>query len=264
MALFSLLSPSGSNNNNNRSWQKALVICHILLGMSSFVYCYHVYWKAAEACYVIPCYEGPGLQALWKVNKGVSFVGESAGVVSTAHAFLGYLLFRPKHDNRVYGFSRNENNNDDNIPALLLDRAHFMAGIFTGCTFCVALLSLSMVWVWGAEWNLLGDLTRLDTSNKIFEESGRHMVVNEALLRTMTRLFYWSAVMCFLQFLILIQLLVARGSFSLYFGLQGGSVPPGAIMPNPDHRSAYMSSVDEMTPLQAQTSLRNTSTSLNV
>ena len=27
----------------------------------------------SNACYVDPCYEGEGLQELWKVNKGVSF-----------------------------------------------------------------------------------------------------------------------------------------------------------------------------------------------
>lgn len=175
----------------------------MLLGACSLWYCKKVFADASEACYVLPCYEGPGLQALWKVNKGVTFTGESSGVFASMHAGLGYLLFR---------------NNSESIR----QSAHFLLGIFTGMTACAALLSLNMVWVWGAEWNLLGDLTLLNEDNVVFEESGRHMAVNQPLISTFRQLFYLSAAMLLLQGWILLQLLASKAECFRHFHLLGG------------------------------------------
>lgn len=184
-------------------WRDSLTISHLVLGVLTIFYCVNVF-VAAEACYVLPCYEGPGLQALWKVNKGVTFTGKSSGWFALAHSALGFFLFCPRGK-------------------AVLEEAHFVAGVFSGGTFCAALLMLNMTWVWGAEWNLLGDMTRLREDNIIFEESGRHMSVNLPLVDTFRRLFYLSLAMCAVQTFILVQLVVARKLFAGYFRLEGGT-----------------------------------------
>jgi hypothetical protein len=191
-----------SSSSSKFSWRKALAISHAVLGLFSIWYCKLVYWNAAEACYVIPCYEGPGLEELWKVNKGITFTGESSGVFAIFHAALGYALF-----------SGPENESS------LLHQAHFIIGIFTGCTFCASLLSLNMVYVWSAETNLLLNLSKLNVNSNVFEESGRHMIVNHSLTGKLFTLSYISSFMCFFQLLVLIQLLMARKEFTRYYRL---------------------------------------------
>jgi hypothetical protein len=162
-----------------------------------------VYWNAAEACYVDPCYEGPGLEELWKVNKGVTFTGESSGLYALSHAALGCLLFARRSSE---GSS-------------FLEDAHFLVGIFGGLTLSASLLSLNMVYVWGAETNLQINLSKLRDSNKVFDESGRHMVVNHSLTKTFLELSTLSSGLCFLQLVVLVQLLLSRREFTKHFRL---------------------------------------------
>ncbi|OEU21840.1 hypothetical protein FRACYDRAFT_231986 [Fragilariopsis cylindrus CCMP1102] len=183
--MTAIFSSSSSSSSSLFSWRKLLAISHAVLGLLSIWYCKLVYWNAAEACYVMPCYEGPGLQELWKVNKGVTFTGESSGVFAIFHAAL----------------------------------AHFAIGIFTGCTFCASLLSLNMVYVWSAETNLLLNLSKLNPNGNVFEESGRHMIVNHSLTGKLYTLSYISSFMCFFQLLVMIQLLMARKEFTRYYRL---------------------------------------------
>jgi len=190
------------------SWQNLLAVSHAILGYLSLWYCKLVFWDAAEACYVSPCYEGPGLEELWKINKGVTFTGESSGIFALMHAALGYALFA--RDNRD--------------SSSLLEHAHFVVGVFAGTTFCASLLSLNMLYVWGAEMNLLINLSKLNESNKVFEESGRHMTVNHSLVGTFFRLSSLSSCMCFFQLFVLAQLLVARKEFTSYFRLLASGV----------------------------------------
>ncbi|KAG7343212.1 hypothetical protein IV203_021157 [Nitzschia inconspicua] len=186
---------------------------HGLLILSSAWYCYQVFGGAAEACYVLPCYEGPGLQALWKVNKGVTFTGESSGVFSLAHALVGWWL------------------------VTYHKMAHaFVMGVLAGCTLCASLLSWNMIWVWGAEWNLLGDLTLLNPNNTIFEESGRHMIINRPLISVFQQLFYLSVAMCALQSGVLIQFLVNGSTWIRTFRIRA--------------EEQTSSLADELTPLQ--------------
>lgn len=202
------------NNNYKLRW---LTLCHEILFVMAVWYCYQVFVGAAEACYVLPCYQGPGLQALWKVNKGVTFTGESSGVFALVHATVGYWL------------------------VTRYPTAHaFVVGILAGCTLCASLLSLNMIWVWGAEWNLLGDMTLLSPNNAVFDESGRHMTVNRPLIGVFQRLFYLSVVMCLMQSLILMQLLVNGSTWIRLFRLR-----------HAEGRNAADGSVDEMTPLQS-------------
>jgi hypothetical protein len=154
---------------------------------------------------------------MWKVNKGVTFMGESSGVFAAAHAMLGCLLFRCYASQDIHTF---------------------LVGIFAGCTFCSALLSLNMVWVWGAEWNLLGDLSLLSPNNTIFEESGRHMTVNHPLVAVFKWLFYLSCAMCLLQSIILIQLLVQRGDWMRLLRVHADRISTAAA-------------VEELAPLQS-------------
>jgi len=183
------------------SWKKSLSMNHVLLIFFSIWYCKLVYWDAAEACYVIPCYEGRGLQELWKVNKGITFMGESSGVFAVFHAVLGYTLFSGLQSINV---SRN---------------AHFIVGLFSGCTLCGFLLSLNMVYVWSAETNTLLNLSKLQVTNDVFEESGRHMIVNSKLTYKFLVLSYISSIMCFFQLLVLIQLVLSQKKFTRYFRL---------------------------------------------
>mmetsp|Transcript_16550 Transcript_16550/g.28871 ORF Transcript_16550/g.28871 Transcript_16550/m.28871 type:complete len:219 (-) Transcript_16550:697-1353(-) len=205
---------------------------HMALLVGSLWYCKLVYWDAAEVCYVLPCYEGPGLQALWKVNKGVTFMGESAGVFCLCQALMGYGLFRTDS---------------------LGEQAHFVTGIFVGCTVCAALLSLSMIWVWGAEWNLLGDLTLLNPNNAIFEESGRHMIVNKPLINVFRKLFYLSGCMCLLQSFVVVYILMERRSLTQQFRLLGGvlSDTTGELTPlqyrNAEHTTTAAGSTSSTT-----------------
>ena len=195
-------SPSSMQRPGGCSWRKCLATIHWGLACLSIWYCKLVYWDAAEACYVTPCYEGPGLEELWKVNKGVTFTGESSGLFALAHAVLGCCLFANRSDD--YSLIRD---------------AHFVVGVFGGMTLCASLLSLNMVYVWGAETNLLLNLSKLNYSNKVFEESGRHMVVNHSLTKTFLELSTLSSLLCFLQLVVLIQLLVSRREFTKHFRL---------------------------------------------
>ena len=186
------------------SWRSLLATSHWCLGFLALWYCKLVYWDAAEACYVIPCYEGPGLEELWKVNKGVTFTGESSGLFALAHAALGCALFAKRGSGE---------------DSSMLQDAHFVVGILGGTTLCASLLSLNMVYVWGAETNLLINLSKLKDTNKVFEESGRHMVVNHSLTKTFLELSTLSSALCFLQLLVLVQLLVSRREFTKHFRL---------------------------------------------
>ena len=117
--------------------------------------------RADDACYVEPCYEGEGLQELWKVNKGVGFTGVAAGVFSTAIASVGLALFgwAALDPRREAGVLRRRVRSD-------------------GVQACSCSTSLP----WCAEWNLVGDLTDLSPDNGVFTESGRHMHVHGDLL----------------------------------------------------------------------------------
>ena len=205
------VSPESMQRQGSCSWRRLLAMSHWGLGVFSLWYCKLVYWDAAEACYVSPCYEGPGLEELWKVNKGVTFTGESSGLFALFHAFLGCFLFQ-------------RGANDESS---LLQDAHFVVGVFGGMTLCASLLSLNMVYVWGAETNLLINLSKLKDYNKVFEESGRHMAVHHSLTQTFFELSTLSSLLCFLQLVVMIQLLVSRKEFTKHFRLLAQSAMGG-------------------------------------
>ena len=198
------VSPDSMQRPGGCSWRMLLATSHWGLGFLALWYCKLVYWDAAEVCYVKPCYEGPGLEELWKVNKGVTFTGESSGLFALTHAALGCCLFAKRSGSEE---------------SSLLQDAHFVVGVFGGMTLCASLLSLNMVYVWGAETNLLFNLSKLKDSNKVFDESGRHMVINHPLTKTFLELSMLSTVLCFLQLVVLIQLLVSRREFTKHFRL---------------------------------------------
>lgn len=197
------ISVSPDSNRSPCSWKKTLAILHTILIALSLWYCKLVYFNAAEACYVEPCYEGPGLEELWKVNKGITFMGKSSGVFCLLHAALGYTLFARGGEGS----------------SALLQQAHFVVGLFAGTTLCASLLSLNMVFVWGAETNLVINLSKLKDTNSVFEESNRHMLVVHSLIGTFLRLSSLSSALCFFQLVVLVQLTWSRRDFTKYFRL---------------------------------------------
>jgi len=68
----------------------------------------------------------------------------------------------------------------------------------------------------------------------VFEESGRHMVVNHSLIETFFRLSTVSSFMCFFQLCVLVQLLMARREFTRYFRIlvSGGEETMGTMAQN--------------------------------
>ena len=48
----------------------------------------------------IPMHEGPGLQELWKVNKGIGFTGLAAGGLAVAHSALAMDLTQAEYCTR--------------------------------------------------------------------------------------------------------------------------------------------------------------------
>jgi len=139
------------------------------------------------------------LEELWKVNKGVTFTGQSSGVFGLCHALLGMFVFWKSHVD-----------------------AHFLVGVFAGTTLCAALLSLNMVYVWGAETNLLYNLKKLNYNNKVFDESGRHMVVDASLETIFFKLTTTSVGLCLLQIVVLVSLVGSQKEFIQRFRLLKG------------------------------------------
>ena len=128
----------------------------LVLGIIFLCYSMMVY----DACYVDPCYEGSGLEELWKVNKGIGFTTIAAGICTCMIAiFIDVFL------------------------SLGLDpSATFTIGYVLGASSVTGLVMLDMTFVWAAEWNLVYDLHQLKGDNAIFDESGRHMVVRTELI----------------------------------------------------------------------------------
>ena len=162
--------------------------------------------RADDACYVEPCYEGEGLQELWKVNKGVGFTGVAAGVFSTAIASVGLALF---------GWAALDPRREAGAGVLV--------GVFLGATACTALLMLDQFAVWCAEWNLVGDLTDLSPDNAVFHESGRTMHVHRDLLVTFKALVGLAAATGAVQVGVVAQLALAQHDVTAHLRLRGGT-----------------------------------------
>mmetsp|Transcript_273 Transcript_273/g.658 ORF Transcript_273/g.658 Transcript_273/m.658 type:complete len:624 (-) Transcript_273:25-1896(-) len=227
------MSTDATDKTGGSIWRQRLVCCSLMLSTLSLAYCFVVFTKASEACYVTPCYEGAGWQTLWMVNRGVTVAGTSSGIFFLIHAMLGYSLFRRRQDDDQQSTAADE----------FLQEAHFVVGIFAGCTLCASLLSANMVWIWGAERNLIHNLEKINPNNEVFDESGRHMTINGSLVSTFDTLTYISASVCLLQVLLGTSLLLARNSFSKYFRLLGGQ----PISSNTQSSSQMYN--DEMIPL---------------
>jgi hypothetical protein len=242
--LTNIPSVGDSSGGRSTTWRTRLVFCCLALASLSLAYCFIVFTKAAEACYVTPCYEGAGWQTLWMVNRGVTVAGTSSGIFFVIHAALGLALFRRRNDQ------------DEQSAGEFLQEAHFVVGIFAGCTLCASLLSINMVWIWGAERNLIHNLEKINPTNEAFDESGRHMAINRSLIDTFDALTYISASVCLFQVMVGSFLLLARKPVTKYFRLLGG-----------DQSST---SHDEMVPLHHTRSQQrsrptvNTSTLLTV
>ena len=145
--------------------------------------------SAFNACYVTPCYEGAGLQELWKVNKGIGFTGLAAGGLSIAHAVLAIWL-APK-------------------PAIAQE-APLVLGVFISVTLVVSHVIMDQACIWGAEWNLVSNLLDLEPSNAVLYESGRRMVVREDMLLLFVRLEFAAVGLLALQCSVVLGLLLGH------------------------------------------------------
>lgn len=155
-------------------------------------------------CYVQPCYEGWGLDELWKVNKGVGVAGVCGGAVALGHALAGALCFgcRPPDES-----------------------ARFVLGAFAGASLAVALSMLGQAAMWTAMWHLLYGLSHISQGEGILYESGRHMFV-EAWLRTRCRsLALLAAHCCLVELLLVVGLAAHHRRVVSHFKLAGGADP---------------------------------------
>ena len=145
--------------------------------------------SAFNACYTSPCYEGPGLQELWKVNKGIGFTGLAAGGLAVAHSALA-IWISPK-------------------PNIAQD-APLVLGAFVGVTCVVSLVAVDQAFIWGAEWNLVSNLLRLSPDNAVLYESGRHMTVRDEMLLLFVQLEFTAVGLLALQCSVVLGLLIGH------------------------------------------------------
>lgn len=162
-----------------------------------FTYCAS---QAYNHCYVKPCYEGAGLQELWKVNKGVGMSGLAAAALVLLHSLVSLWL----------------------VPKPALGEAPLCLGVFLGITSIVALVTLEQAFIWGAEWNLIENLLKLSGENSVFYESGRHMHVREGLLDLFETTEYVSVGLLLAQCLMIAALLVWHREIITDLRLLGG------------------------------------------
>lgn len=145
--------------------------------------------SAFDACYVTPCYQGSGLQELWKVNKGISCTGLAAGALSIIHALVAMWLAPKPH---------------------IAQEAPLVLGTFVGVTLVVSLVILDQAFIWGAEWNLVSNLMALSPSNDVLFESGRHMAVRTDVLLLFVRLEFSAVALLALQCCVVMGLLLGH------------------------------------------------------
>ena len=165
---------------------------------------------AYDACYVDPCYRGWGLQEMWKINKGVGSAAIAAGCFSAADALAGLALF---------GALRHSAGSS----------AHLVVGLFAGVTLSAGLVMVNQSATWCAEWDLVGDLTKLHRDNEVFTESGRHMRVDTTLIAKCKALALVAAFGALLHFVVVAQLVAAQRAVIAKLRLLGGGAAGDAV-----------------------------------
>lgn len=182
-------------------WQTVLIttgVVELLLSISYLV----VSISAYDKCYVVPCYEGPGLEELWKINKGVGLSGVFSAVFVIIFAAFSLWL----------------------IPRTSLQDAPLMFGFFVGMSFILSLVLIEQMCIWGAEWNLIDNLDKLSDFSSVFSQSGRHMKMRDGLLEIVQRMVYMLAGLLLVQVSIVIVLVLRhREILADLLWLRGGS-----------------------------------------
>ena len=77
---------------NAEPWRKNLIVSHMALLAASGVYTLCA-WTTEDTCYMVPCYEGVGLETVWKVSEWTVFTSLVAGAWSLTIASAGLMLF---------------------------------------------------------------------------------------------------------------------------------------------------------------------------
>lgn len=108
----------------------ALQIAVLGLGVGFFSVSIH----ASGTCYSSPCVDVRGLQTMWKVDNGLSFLAMASGVCYMLHPLAGVFLLFKKCD-------------------------HFCAGAFIGLGGALCLASLADSVVWGTRATMMADMS---------------------------------------------------------------------------------------------------------
>ena len=77
---------------NAEPWRKNLIVSHMALLAASGVYTLCA-WTTEDTCYMVPCYEGVGLETVWKVSQWSTVTAVVAGLYCTIVAGTGFCLF---------------------------------------------------------------------------------------------------------------------------------------------------------------------------
>ena len=189
---------------NAEPWRKNLIVSHMALLAASVVYTLCA-WTTEDTCYMVPCYEGTGLETVWKVSEWTVFTSLVAGAWCTTIAVAGLMLFyKYLDDPRCEG-------------------AHMAVGLFLGVSFSSVLVMLDQFGVWSAEWDLMGALSTVSHRNEIFYNNGNHMHLSNGLLPQ----FKANACLAFLAVLIqtaiIGQIAIGQGALSEIFKLRTGT-----------------------------------------
>ena len=135
---------------NAEPWRKNLIVSHMALLAASGVYTLCA-WTTEDTCYMVPCYEGVGLETVWKVSQWSTVTAVVAGLYCTIVAGTGFCLFS-KYLSEYTGSGD----------------AHLVHGLFAGLTMSTIVVMLNQMGVWSAEWSFVGSLTEVSRKESIF------------------------------------------------------------------------------------------------
>ena len=135
---------------NAEPWRKNLIVSHMALLAASGVYTLCA-WTTEDTCYMVPCYEGVGLETVWKVSQWSTVTAVVAGLYCTIVAGTGFCLFS-KYLSEYTGSGD----------------AHLVHGLFAGLTMSTIVVMLNQMGVWSAEWSFVSSLTDVSRKESIF------------------------------------------------------------------------------------------------
>lgn len=173
---------------NAEPWRKNLIVSHMALLAASGVYTLCA-WTTEDTCYMVPCYEGVGLETVWKVSQWSTVTAVVAGLYCTIVAGTGFCLFS-KYLSEYTGSGD----------------AHLVHGLFAGLTMSTIVVMLNQMGVWSAEWSFVGSLTEVSRKESIFYNNGNHLHLRNGLVAQFQALTVFAVICAALQTVCLYQL----------------------------------------------------------